>query len=61
MHHGVAHLNSSWEAVKDEASDFVLKNRDEIGKIAEILFRAMYRRGEMAFESSRDFENLIAV
>ena len=60
MHHGMGHFDSSGKAVKDETSDFMIKNRDEIGKITEILFRAMNRRGEMAFESAGDLENLVA-
>ena len=60
MHHGVTHLDASGKPVHDEASDFVLEDRYKIRELTEILFRAMNRCSEMAFERVGDLKNLLA-
>ena len=60
MHHGVRDLNAGRKAVEYEPANFRLEDRDEVGKIAQILLSAVNRCGQVAFESARDFQNLIA-
>ena len=55
----MAYLDSGGKSVKDEPSDLVLEDRDEIGEIMKILCRAMNRGGEMAFERAGNLKNLI--
>jgi hypothetical protein len=45
--------------VKDKPSDLVLKDRDEVGEIMQILFRAMNRGCEMAIKRVGDLKNPI--
>src|ERR1700691_2199747 len=60
MHHGVTDLNSSGKAIEHKPPNFAFENRDEIGEVAEIRFRAMNRGRKVAFESAGNFKNLIA-
>ena len=59
MNHSVADLDSGGKPVKDKPSDLVLKDRDEVGEITQILFRAMNRGCEMAIKRVGDRQNLI--
>jgi hypothetical protein len=52
-------LRLRWEPVQDNPSDLVLKDRDEVGEIMQILFRAMNRGCEMAIKKVGDLKNLI--
>ena len=50
MHHGMGHFNACRISIKDQAANFVFEDRDQIRKLAQILFRAMNGRGQMSFE-----------
>ena len=59
MNHSVADLDSGGKPVKDKPSDLVLKDRDEVGEIMQILFRAMNCGCEMAIKRVGDRKHLI--
>ncbi len=59
MHHGVSDFDARRKAVEDEPSYFVFENRNQIGKLVQILFRAVNRRRQVAFEAASNRQNLI--
>ena len=60
MHHRVGYLDTGRKSVEDEPPNFALKNRDQVGKFAEIALRAMNRRSEVAFETPGNLQNFFA-
>ena len=59
MDHGVRHLNSSREAVEEDASNFRFEDRDQIAELAQIFFGAVNRRSQVAFQRTGDRKKLI--
>jgi len=60
VHHGVRDFDAGGEAVEHQAVDLAFKYRDQIRKVPQILFGAMDGRGQVAFESARNGENLLS-
>ena len=55
----MANLDTGGKPVEDQAADFVRKNCDQVGELAQILFGAVEGSGEMAFQTVGNFEHFV--
>ena len=49
MHHRMRNFHSSRKPVENHTADFVFENRDQVGKVPQVLFGTMDRRREVTF------------
>src|ERR1035437_6774608 len=59
VHHGMRDLDARRKSIEHETANFVFENRDQVRKIAQILFCAMNRGGQVAFEAAGNRQNLV--
>ena len=58
MHHGVGNFDPGRETIKYQPANFGLQDRDQIAELAQIGFRAMNGRSQMAAQVAREFQYL---
>ena len=59
MHHGMRYFDASRKTVENESADFGFENRDQISKLVQVLFCAMYGCSQVAFEGPCNRQNLL--
>ena len=60
MHHGMGDFDARGKSIEHQSSNLVLKNRNQIGKVAQVLFGSVNRCRQVTFEAACNRQNLIA-
>jgi len=57
----MGNLDSGGKTVADESANFGFENRNQIRELAQVVFRAMNRCREVAFQGAGDVQDFCAI
>ena len=58
--HRVTDFDAGGKSIEDQASDFVFKNSDQVGPLAQVFFSTVNCRCQMSFQSASNLQDLFS-